>query len=95
MLWPAAHMMNVILRQFLLELRRPAPRGVLPPVVGEKFLWRPIFACGAPVCLDDAFRALAAIDSQPGYVPGMIVYEANDVGGLPDIVNTVMSLCQN
>jgi hypothetical protein len=78
----AADVMDMILPQFLLELRLPAPTGVLPPVVREQFLRDPVFTGGQTVRLHDVLARLASEDPQRGQVPRVIIDEPDDVGCL-------------
>ena len=71
---------DVILGQFLLELRLSAPGGVLPPVVGKKLRRNPVFPGRAPVHFQHVLRALATVQPDPGDIPGMIINKPDDVG---------------
>jgi hypothetical protein len=71
---------DVILGQFLLELRLSAPRGVLPPVVGKKLRRNPVFPGRAPVHFQHILRALATVQPDPGDIPGVIIDKPDDVG---------------
>lgn len=73
-------MVDVISRQHLLELRLSAPVGVLPSVVGKKFRRHPVFPGCPPVHFQHVFSALAAIQPDPGDIPGMIIYKPDDKG---------------
>ena len=52
----------------------------MPPVVGQKFCRNPVLAGCAPVHFQHVFSALAPIQPDPGDIPGVVVYEPDDVG---------------
>ena len=74
-----ADMKDVILLQLLLELRLPAPTGVLPPVVGQHLLGRAVLRHPLPVEFHHVGAGLTAIHAQRRDVTGVIVNEPNDV----------------
>lgn len=71
---------DMILGQFLLELRLSAPGGVLPPVVGKKLRRNPVFPGRAPVNFQHVLRALATVQPDPGDIPGVIIDKPDDIG---------------
>jgi hypothetical protein len=83
MLRTAFDMGHPVLLQLGLEPARPAPRRILPPVVGEHFLRRMIFAHGNPVNLDHRRRRRTAEQVRPHHVTRVIVEERYEVGVLP------------
>jgi len=83
MMGRTADVMDVILLQFLLELRRAPPTGVLPPVVGQHLLRRPVLRRRAAIEIDHIGAGLTAIQPQTDHVTGMIVDEPDDVSRLP------------
>ena len=86
MLGRAADMVDVILPQFLLEGRLPAPVGVLPTVVGQHLLGLAVLAHRTPVDLQHILRRVAAVDTQTHDVPGVVIQEGDDVRHFPEDV---------
>jgi len=87
MLRRTTNVMDVILPQFLLEGRLPAPVGVLPAVVGQHLLWLAVFAHRTPVDLQHILRRVTAVDPQSHDVPGVVIQECDDVRHFPkDVV---------
>jgi len=82
MMRSAADVVDVVFRQFLLELRPAPPTGVLPAVVGEHLSGRPVFRHGPAVDLHHVFAGLAAVHPEPRDVPGVVIEESDDVGRL-------------
>ena len=72
-----------VLAHFLLERGLATPVRVLPPVVGQHLLRRPVLTPGPPVHFQQVVRRLGAIHTQPGDVPREVVYESQQVGILP------------
>ena len=64
----APDVMDVILLQFLLELRRAPPRGILPPVVGQHLFRDPVLRHGRTVRLQHELAGVAAIHPETGDV---------------------------
>jgi len=79
MLWAAFDMGHPVLLQFGLKPARPTPRRVLPPVVGQHFLRRMVFAHGDPVDLDHRRRRRTAEQVRPHDITGVIVEERDEV----------------
>jgi len=63
MLRRAANVVDVILSQFFLEGRLPAPTGVLPTVVGQHLRGRSILAHRMSVDIQYILRRVAAVDT--------------------------------
>ena len=78
----AAEVMDVILRQLLLEARLPAPGGVLPTVVGEHLLGHAVLRHGCPIDFQDVLRRLAAKQIQSHDVARVVIHKRNQVGVL-------------
>jgi hypothetical protein len=78
----AADVVDVVPLEFLLELRHPAPAGVLPAVVRQHLLRRPERARRLTVHLHHVLARLAAVHTQPGDVARVVVDEPDDVGHL-------------
>jgi hypothetical protein len=62
-------MLDPVLLQFLLKLRRPAPVRVLPAVVGKHLLGYTVFADAPTVHLKHIGRRLTPKDFQTGDIP--------------------------
>jgi hypothetical protein len=75
----ASNVLNVILLQFLLELRLPAPTGVLPSVVGQHLLGRLVLSHRLTVEFHHVGAGLTAIHAQRRDEAGVIVNEPDDV----------------
>ena len=86
MLRRTTNVMDVILPQFFLEGRLPAPVGVLPAVVGQHLLWLAVLAHRTPVDLQHVLRRVAAVDAQTHDVAGVIIEKGDDVSHLPEDV---------
>ena len=84
MLGRAAEVMDVVLRQFLLEPRLPAPDGILPAVVGQHLPGHAVLPHRLAVDLQHALRRVAAIQPQPHDVPRVVIQEGDDVRHLPE-----------
>ena len=56
-----------------LEPGRAAPVDVLTPLIGEHLLGNSVFGDRPSVDFDDTLGRLAAIQPQPGDIPGVIV----------------------
>jgi hypothetical protein len=83
MLRPAFNMGHPVFLQLGLEPACPPPRRVLPPVVGEHFLRRMVFAHGDPIDLDHRRCRGTAEQVRPHHITGVIVEERDEVGVLP------------
>lgn len=75
----AADVVDMIPLEFLLELGGATPTGVLPPVVRKHLLGRPVRRCRLAVDLHHIGAGLAAVHSQSGDVPRIIIDEPDDV----------------
>jgi len=73
---------NVIPLEFLLELCDTTPAGVLPPVVREHLLGRPVRRHRLAVDFHHIGAGLAAVHPQPGDIPRIIIDEPDDVSRL-------------
>ncbi len=83
MLRPAFDVGHPVLLQLGLKPARSPPARVLPPVVGQHFLRRLIFAHGDPVDLDRRRRRRTAEEVRSHHVPGVVVQERNEVSVFP------------
>ena len=78
----AAKVVNPILRQFVLEPRLAVPGGILPPIVGEHFLGRPILADRRAIDFQHVLGGLTAKQIQPDDVARVVIDEPDQVGVL-------------
>jgi len=79
---PALHMRDALALQLRLELRRSAPRGVLPPLVGEDLPRRPIVCDAARQCLEHQHASLVMRHRKAHQIPGVIVQERRHIDPL-------------
>lgn len=73
-------MLNPVPFQFLLELGPAVPTRILPPVIRQHFLGHSMRPNSAPEHLQQIIGRLASEYFQGRDVPGMIVYEPDQVG---------------
>ena len=77
-----ADVMDVVLFQFLLELRHAPPARVLPPVVRQHLLRDAERPRGHAVRLHHIFTGLAPVQPQRRDVAGVVIDEPDDIGHL-------------
>lgn len=82
MLRLTANVVDVVLLQFLLELRLAPPVGVLPPVVREHLLGRSELRDRLPIDIQHISGRLTAEHLNRGDVSRVVVDEPDDVGHL-------------
>lgn len=80
MVWTAADMLYPVPFQFLLELGFPVPARILPPIVRQHLLGRPVRSHASPEYLHQIIGRLAAEYFQGRDVSGMVVDEPDQVG---------------
>jgi hypothetical protein len=73
-------MLDAVLFHLFFETGLAPPVGVLPPVVGEHLLGNAVLGDAATVGLQYVGGCLAAVQSQGGDIPAVIVHEADQVG---------------
>jgi hypothetical protein len=71
----AAEMMDPIFGQFLLEASPPAPRRVLPAIIGEHLLGHTVLRRRRAIDFQHVLGGLAAKQSQPDHVPRVVIQE--------------------
>jgi hypothetical protein len=76
---PALHVPDPLPAQFLLELRRPAPSGVLAALVGQDLARRPVRGDPAVERLHHEPRSLVVRDRVPHDEPRVVVHEPGEV----------------
>lgn len=76
----AAEMMHPVFAQFLLEARLPAPRGVLPAIVGEHLLGHAVLARRRPIDFQHVLGRLATKQPQPDHIPRVVIEERDQIG---------------
>ncbi len=79
MLGSALHVPDPLATELLLELRRPAPGGVLPPLVGQNLPRSPVRRDPAVERLEHESRALVVRDGVPDDEPRVVVHERREV----------------
>jgi hypothetical protein len=72
-------MLYSVLLQFPLKPALATPVNVLPPVVHQHLLRRPVLTGGTPVYLDHALLGLAPKQVQSRHVPRIIVYVPDQI----------------
>jgi len=76
---PALHMRDAMTLQLRFELRRPAPGGVLPALIGQDLPRRPIVCDPARQRLQHQHASLVMRHRQAHEVAGVIVQERSDI----------------
>ena len=71
---------DAVLGQFQLEAGLAAPGGILPTVVGEHFLGRPVLANRPPIDFQDRLGGLAAEQFEAHDETRVIVHEGDQIG---------------
>jgi len=76
-------MLDAVLFHLLFETGFAPPVGVLSPVVGEHLFGNAVLGDAAPVGLQHVGGCLAAVQSQGGDIPAVVIHEADQVGVAP------------
>lgn len=76
MLWTALDVANSLAMKLALEVRRAAPRRVLPPLIRQDFARHAVRSDGAAQCLHHQLRALMVPEHVRDEKARMIIHEA-------------------
>ncbi len=79
---PALHMRDAVALQLRLELRRAAPGGVLPALVGQDLFRRPVLCDATRERLQHQHASLVMCHRQAHQVAGVIVQERRHIDPL-------------
>lgn len=79
---PTLHVADSVLPQSLLELRLPAPGGVLASLVRQHLAGRAVLGNSALQCLDDEAPLLVVRQDERHHVPRMVIQERRHVDAL-------------
>ncbi len=73
-------MMDLVFLKLQLESAVASPARILPAVVGQHLFGWVILGCGPAIHFNDVLRCLALKQLKAGHIPGVIIYEADEVG---------------
>ena len=79
---PALHMRDAMALELRLELGAPAPRGVLPALVGQDLPRCPVLCDAARECLQHQYASLVMRHRKAHQVAGVIVQERGHIDAL-------------
>jgi hypothetical protein len=81
-MWPALHVLDAVTLQLRLELRAPAPGGVLPALVGQDLPRRPVLGDATRQRLQHQHASLVMRHRKTHQIPGVIVQERRHIDPL-------------